>query len=84
MCINVKVFFTMWLPCVVNVSDITMYFKHYYATNIDVFTVCNDDVVVYSIKPTTEAHSDVYAGSSILYADMSLAIGERIEIEDDE
>lgn len=74
----------MWLPCLVNITDITTYFQHYYATNIDVFTVCNDNIVVYSISPTTEAHSDVYSGSSILYADTSLAIGERIEIEGDE
>jgi hypothetical protein len=72
----------MWLPCVVDLSDVTTYFQHYYATNINVTSVCNDNVVVYSVQPTTEAHSDVYAGSSILYADMSLAIGERIEIED--
>lgn len=67
-----------------NLSDVTTYYQHYYATNINVRSVCSNNVVVYSVEPTTEAHLGVYSGSSILYADMSLAIGERTERADGE
>ena len=75
----------MWSPCIVNLTNINTYFQHYYATNIQVHSICNENLVFHSIIPTTEAHrEEEYTGHSIIYADMHAAIEERITIKDGE